>query len=83
MKLLQSRILPDTPAGSWQTGEDGQKAWLISGWIRLVLRKLDRYRAKHQVVLNEAATTLQLALPRDIVMNGVLPFLDLPLHSFE
>ncbi len=31
----------------------------------------------------EVATTLQLALPHDIVMNYVLPFLVLPSYTFE
>lgn len=34
-------------------------------------------------MLNEAATTLQLALPDDIVTNNVLSFLELPSYSFE
>ncbi len=33
--------------------------------------------------MNEATTTLQLTLPKDIVTNNVLPFLELPPHTFE
>ena len=37
----------------------------------------------HRGVLDEAVTTLQHALPRDNLMNSVLPFLELPSHAFE
>eukprot|EP00984_Skeletonema_dohrnii_P025052 scaffold14191_cov97-Skeletonema_dohrnii-CCMP3373.AAC.1 len=52
-------------------------------WIRSVLRKIICYKAQHHSLLNEAATTLQHALPPDIMMNNVLPFLELPSYSFE
>ena len=77
-----NQILPNTSAGNKHYGV-GEKAREIRRWIRSVLGKIVRYQAEHDRVLNEAATTLQLALPRDIVMNGVLPFLELPLHTFE
>jgi|SaaInl74LU_5_DNA_1037368.scaffolds.fasta_scaffold67159_1 hypothetical protein len=54
-------------------------------WIRSVLRKIIDYKARHQRFVDEAATTLQLALPQDhdIVMRNVLPFLELELpHLF-
>ncbi|KAK1737793.1 leucine-rich repeat domain-containing protein [Skeletonema marinoi] len=71
-----NQILPTTPAGRW--GHDvGDKARAIRTWIRLVLGKIVRYKAQHQHLLDEAATTLQLALPKDIVMKNVLPFLEL------
>ena len=31
----------------------------------------------------EAASILQPVLPRDIVLNNVVPFLELPLYEFE
>ena len=34
-------------------------------------------------MLHEAATTLELVLPDEIVMNNVLPFLHLPPYTFE
>jgi len=53
-------------------------------WIRSVIGKIIHYQAEHQRLLDEeVATTLQLALPRDIVMNSVLPFLELPTYTFE
>ena len=52
-------------------------------WIRSVLRKIIQYKAQHQHVLEEAATTLKLTLPQDIVIKNVLPFLELPLFTFE
>ena len=51
-------------------------------WIQSVLRKINHYKAEHRHVLDEAATALQHALPQDIVMNNVLPFLELPPYTF-
>eukprot|EP00984_Skeletonema_dohrnii_P011216 scaffold4460_cov64-Skeletonema_dohrnii-CCMP3373.AAC.1 len=73
-----NHILPTTPAGDDFGGVDGEKALAIRMWIRSVLGKIIHYKAQHQRYLNEAASTLQLALPQDIVMNNVLPFLELP-----
>ena len=56
---------------------------MIRWWIREILGKINRYKAEHQRILDEAAITLQFALSRDIVMNNVLPFLALPSHTFE
>ena len=84
-----NQILPTTPAGSgWddEVGEfdEGGKAQAIRMWIRSVIGKIIHYQAEHQRLLDEeVATTLQLALPIDIVMNNVLPFVYLPSHSFE
>ena len=61
----------------------GDKAWEIRSWIRSFLRKIIHYQAEHQRVSNAAATTLQLALPQDIVLKKVLSFFDLPPHTFE
>ena len=76
-----NRILPTVSAGGWD--DEGEKAQAIRTWIRSVLHKIVKYKAEHQRIVDEAATTLQLALPQDIVMNNVLPFLELPSHSFE
>jgi len=88
-----NQILPTVSAGSgWEDEvaeerdeyEDGEKAQAIRTWIRSVLRKVIHYQAEHQRYLNEEiATALPPALPRDIVMNNVLPFLELPSHTFE
>ena len=72
-----NQILTDASACSGRD-DNGENARAIGTWIRSVLHKITRYRAKHQRCLNEAATTLPPALPRDIVMNNVLPFLELP-----
>ena len=77
-----NQILPTASAGRW--GHDvGDKARVIRTWIRSVLGKIIHYKAQHQRLLDEAATSLQLALPRDIVMNNVLPFLELSSYAFE
>jgi hypothetical protein len=82
-----NQILPNADAGDYDDigGENyGQKARVTRRWIRSVLRKIIHYQAEHGRILNDAiATTLQLALPRDIVNRSVLPFLELPSHTFE
>ncbi|KAK1737798.1 hypothetical protein QTG54_011570 [Skeletonema marinoi] len=80
-----NQILPNTPAGGWddEYDDEGGKARAIRTWIRSVLGKIIHYKAEHQHLLDEVATSLQLALPRDIVMNNVLPFLYLPSYTFE
>eukprot|EP00985_Skeletonema_marinoi_P010165 scaffold4795_cov191-Skeletonema_marinoi.AAC.3 len=79
-----NQILPTVDAGSGWDGDAGEfdeggKAQAIRMWIRSVLRKIVHYKAEHQRLLDEeVATTLQLILPQEIVMNNVLPFLELP-----
>ena len=81
------QILPNTPAGDgWdedEWDEDVGKAQVIRTWIRSVLRKIVHYQAEHDRLLNEAAATLQIALPQDIAMSNVLPFLELPSNTFK
>ncbi len=78
-----NRILPKITDGTEISDnfDPGKKTRVIQTWILVVLHQINHYKAEHQRVLDEAATTLQLALPRDIVMNNVLPFLDLPSYS--
>eukprot|EP00984_Skeletonema_dohrnii_P016065 scaffold7052_cov138-Skeletonema_dohrnii-CCMP3373.AAC.3 len=85
-----NQILPTVDAGRYYIEggvggvEVGEKARAIRTWIRSVLRKAIHYKAEHQRLLDEqVATALELALPRDIVMNNVLPFLKLPSYTFE
>eukprot|EP00984_Skeletonema_dohrnii_P007518 scaffold2735_cov75-Skeletonema_dohrnii-CCMP3373.AAC.3 len=77
------QILSTTPAGSWYHDDAGGKAQAVRMWIRSVLRNIVRYKAQHHRYLNEAATTLQLHLPNDMVNENVLPFLELPSYTFE
>jgi len=82
------RILPNARAGEWDDNyedeEHGEKARALRTWIRSVLRKIIHYQVEHQRLLIEAATTVQLVLPQDIVFNSnsVLYFLELPSHIF-
>eukprot|EP00984_Skeletonema_dohrnii_P026507 scaffold15874_cov77-Skeletonema_dohrnii-CCMP3373.AAC.2 len=94
-----NQSLPTTPAGSllfhFFNHDVGGKAVAIRAWITDVLRTIVQYKVRHRSYLNEAATTLQsflpneaattlqLALPNDIVLNNVLPFLELPSFTFE
>ena len=71
------QILSYTYAGN-DFDDAGGKARAVRMWIRSVLRKIIHYKAQHQSLLNEAATTLQHAFPQDIVIKSVLPFLELP-----
>ena len=81
-----NRILPNARAGDFGdngNGDVGGKVRVIRWWIREILGKINQYKAEHQRILDEAAITLQLALPRDIVINNVIPLLALPSHTFE
>ena len=78
-----NQILSTTPAGNAALGVVGGKTEAIQTWIRSVLHKKFQYKAEHRRILNEAATTLQLALPNDIVFKNVLPFLELPPYTFQ
>ena len=87
-----NQILPNAHAGNWDYNEGervvenvdlGEKAGAIRRWIRSVLHKITDYKAEHRHLLNEAATTLEVFLPNDIVTNKGLSFLNLPPHTFE
>ena len=75
--------LPIADAGdSYYYDDVGEKALVIRSWLRSDLDKIIHYQAEHQRVLDVAGTSLELALPRDIVMKNVLSFLELPPHRF-
>ena len=83
-----NQILPNASAGRWDfydvnDDDPGEKALAVRMWIRSVIRKITRYQAEHQRLLDEAVSTLQHALPHDILMNNVLPFLALTSYTFE
>ena len=81
-----NHILPITPAGYVERYDDydeGEKAQAIRSWISSVLGKINHYKAEHRRILSEAAATLQLFLPQDIAMNNIVPFLELPVQTFE
>ena len=76
-----NRIFPETPAGDVDDEfAISPKARAIKRWIRSLLRKLVHYKAEHQRLLDETETTLQLALPQEIVRN-IIPFLELSPHE--
>ena len=82
-----NQILPNARAGIYideDAHDYGEKAQAIRRRIGSVLRKINHYQAEHQRILDEEVEpTLQLALPHDIVMNNILPFLELPSHTFQ
>eukprot|EP00984_Skeletonema_dohrnii_P021464 scaffold10729_cov91-Skeletonema_dohrnii-CCMP3373.AAC.7 len=86
-----NQILPTVSAGFSEEEDDVEedddvegKTEAIRTWIRSVLGKIIHYRAEHQRLLDEEiATTLEHSLSQDIVMNNVLPFLELPSYTFE
>ncbi|KAK1734987.1 hypothetical protein QTG54_014447 [Skeletonema marinoi] len=74
-----NQILPTARAGGDLYNDVGEKAIVIRTWIRAVLRKIIHYKAQHHRLLADAATTLEfVSLPKDIVIENVLPFLELP-----
>ena len=74
--------LPNAPDCGNHFYDRRHKAQVIFNWSTWVLRKIIFYKSKHHGLLNEAATALAHSLPIDIVMNSVIPFLELPRHSF-
>ena len=66
--------LASARAGICTLYDVGGMAREIRVWIRSVLRKLVHYKAEHRRYLNVKAA-LEPALPKDIVLNNVLPFL--------
>jgi len=76
-----NHILPNVNAGYYEEEEEdvGEKAQAMRSWIRSVLGKIMHHKAQHLRLLEEdAAPTLQRVLPHDIVINSVLPFLEVP-----
>ena len=55
----------------------------IQEWISTVRLKIFCYKKQHIRVLKKATITIEEVFPRDIVMNNVVPFLELPSHTFE
>ncbi len=73
------RLTPSTYHRTcYDYGEVGEEAHEIQEWMREVLHKIFNYH-----YLTETTEALQLALPRDIVINNVLPFLELPYEVEE
>ena len=77
-----NQILPNTRAGYYDYDMDhrvmGEKTIVIRVWIRRVLSKIIDYEAQHRLLLDETSHAIQRALPPDIVINNVIPFLELP-----
>ena len=69
-------ILPNARAGN--DFDDGEKSETIQEWIWSLCHLLDYYKVEHQRILDDAADTLEVAIPRDIVIKNVLSFLILP-----
>ena len=59
-ELIESinETLPNTQHADW----DGEKGMAIYQWIRLVLNRIQHYKAEHKVLVKEATTLLELAL---------------------
>eukprot|EP00985_Skeletonema_marinoi_P026659 scaffold20865_cov150-Skeletonema_marinoi.AAC.2 len=77
-----NQILPTVSAGEWDDDDDdedeGGKVRAIRTWIGTTLDTINRYKADHRRVLEDATASLKLVLPLDIVTDYVLPFLELP-----
>ena len=79
-----NQILPKSDAGYYnQDGNvQGEKTRVIREWISRVLRKINRYTRQHRQLLSQAIPVLQSAFPNEVVFEYVLPFLELPSHTF-
>ena len=65
-----------------------QDAWRRAdtkrAWIKVVLSATIQFKARHRRLLNEVTKIVELVMSRDILlMNNIIPFLDLPLHMFD
>ena len=69
------------PTGN-EVNDEG-KARAIRAWITSLLRKIVHYKAEHRRYLNVASAALQPALPNDIVLKNIFPFIELPSFTFE
>ena len=81
-----NQTLPNTDAGYYDerlNDDAGEKAIVIRDWISRVLSKIIRYKAQHVQLLEEAVETLKHFAPNDIVVDNVMPFLELPTHTFD
>jgi hypothetical protein len=76
-----NQILPNTPAGDHYGGEVGEKGRAVKRWIRSVLRKLVDYKQQYRDLLTTLVDDHLALLPRDIVLNNVLPFLEMPSYT--
>ncbi len=75
-----NQILPSADPGGYSDDlfdyDGGEKAQTIRRWVRSVLRKIIHYKVEHQRIVDEKiAPTLHHFLPREVVMNNVLPLL--------
>ena len=79
------RIHADAPSDLHVVRVDYEKmAEAIQEWLGCVLHKIIDYKAKHRLLLPKVADKLiELELPNDVVVNHVLPYLELPLHVFD
>ena len=82
-KILDGQIGREYLRGDVHDHAFGEKAQKIREWIRSVLHKYIYYKAEHRRYVNEAAATLKLTLPHDIVLKNILPFVELPSDTSE
>ena len=85
MNSLNQILRRAQPGICWSLGphardEEGEKAEVVQGGIRIILGKIRHYKDQHLKLVGEATSRLQSVLPNDIVMNSVAPFLELPSH---
>ena len=77
------QILPLTPAGIVLRMSGKRREQYEIGFVRYLVKLSIIGKSMIEDLLVEAASILQLVLPRDIVFNNVVPFLELPLYEFE
>ena len=83
-----NQILSTTLTGSYDhqnmTIINGDKTIAIQRWVASVLQiMIVDYKAKNRRILSEVTTTLRLVSSNDVVTNSVLPFLEMPSHTFD
>ncbi len=81
-----NKILPNISApsdGSNSFADVGAKGRAIRQWISRVLLNICYYKARHSLVMDVVEDELLRALPGDIAKESVLPFLQVPTHTFQ
>ena len=59
----------------------GEKTTFIREWISRIARKVSDYKAVHRCILQEIVPILQPSLSKDVVVDNIMSFLELPTHN--
>ena len=61
-----------------EDGDEGEKAQVIRDWMESVHNKVSEYKEERRRIVDEAHAALEPTLPKDLVVNNVFCYLELP-----